>query len=70
MRYLILEIFIAVTTILVLPTVFYHFGKAEGVEQGIKKALSTNPVSQELETTCVALWVGDQNKKAWQKENK
>jgi hypothetical protein len=45
-------------------------GKAHGIEQGKKKALNTNPVSDELEMTCAGLWVGEQNKKAIAKEKK
>jgi hypothetical protein len=44
-----------------------HLGIAEGKIQGAKEALKTNPVSEELEITCAALWVGDQNKKAVEK---
>ena len=39
-------------------------GIHHGEKQGIKKALNTNPVSEELELTCAGLWVGEQNKKA------
>lgn len=31
-----------------------------GYEQGGKDALKTNPVSEDLELTCAALWVGKQ----------
>ena len=44
-----------------------QIGIAEGRSIGAKEALKTNPVSEELEITCAALWVGDQNKKAVEK---
>lgn len=42
-------------------------GIAEGRSMGAKEALRINPVSNELELTCATLWVGEQNKKAWEK---
>lgn len=44
-----------------------QYGIAEGRSMGAKEALKTNPVSDELEAACAALWVGEQNKKAWEK---
>jgi len=41
----------------------YKRGFAEG--RGI--ALNTNPPSEELEMVCAGLWVGQQNKKYWEK---
>lgn len=43
----------------------YNRGFAEG--RGM--ALKTNPPSEELELVCAGLWVGEQNKKYWKKEN-
>jgi hypothetical protein len=43
----------------------YNRGFAEG--RGM--ALKTNPPSEELEMTCAGLWVGEQNKKYWNKQN-
>lgn len=40
-----------------------------GYREGIKTALKTNPPSEDLELVCAGLWVGEQNKKAWKKEN-
>jgi len=37
--------------------------KQEGFKLGVRHALNTNPVSEELEMTCAGLWVGEQNKK-------
>ena len=45
-------------------------GLHHGEKQGLKKALNTNPVSEELEMVCAGLWVGEQNKKAYKKESK
>lgn len=36
---------------------------AKGVAEGRRTALSTNPVSEQLEITCASLWVGEQAKK-------
>ena len=44
----------------------YKRGFAEG--RGI--ALKTNPPSEELELTCAGLWVGEQNKKYFNKGTK
>ena len=44
-------------------------GKREGIAEGRSMALKTNPVSEELEQTCFSLWLGEQAKKAWEKEN-
>ena len=38
-----------------------------GFAEGRGTALKTNPPSEELELTCAALWIGDQNKKAYKK---
>ena len=38
-----------------------------GYAAGIKDSLKTNPPSQELEMVCAGLWVGEQNKKYWEK---
>jgi hypothetical protein len=45
----------------------YNWGKREGIAEGRNMALSTDPVSEELEMTCAGLWVGEQNKKYHQK---
>ena len=46
-----------------------HMGIAEGRSMATKEILKTNPPSQELEMACVGLWVGEQNKKYWEKGN-
>ena len=42
-------------------------GENRGFDKGVKYALHTNPPSQELEMICAGLWVGEQNKKYWEK---
>lgn len=42
----------------------------EGVLEGRRTALHTVPISEELEMVCAGLWVGEQNKKYYQKGNK
>ena len=39
-----------------------------GYQAGMKEALKTNPPSEELEMTCAGLWVGEQNRRQWQKD--
>jgi len=49
-------------------TIFaYQTGVALGREQALAKAYKTNPPSQELEMVCLGLWMGEQNKKYWEK---
>ena len=62
---LILEATLMAVMLLITLLIGLHYGE----KQGMKKALSINPVSEELEMTCAGLWVGEQNKKAWKKEN-
>ena len=38
-----------------------------GYAEGVRVALKTSPPSQELELVCAGLWVGEQNKKYWEK---
>ena len=40
-----------------------------GYAEGMRVALKTNPPSEELEMVCAGLWIGNQNKKAWEKQN-
>ena len=54
---------------LLLISVAYMHGYTEGHEKAKKTALSTNPVSEELEMVCAGLWIGEQNKKYWNKGN-
>ena len=41
----------------------------EGFQEGRKTAYNMHPVSEELEMTCASLWVGEQAKKRWEKDN-
>lgn len=69
-RFLVMTIFVSVMWILV----GYNWGKREGIAEGrntaMKEALRTNPPSEELEMTCLGLWLGEQNKKHYEKENR
>ena len=38
-----------------------------GYAAGIKEALKTNPPSEELEMVCAGLWVGEQNRRYFNK---
>ena len=38
-----------------------------GYADAMKEALKNNPPSQELEMVCAGLWVGEQNKKYWER---
>ncbi len=38
-----------------------------GYAEGLRVALKTSPPSEELEMVCAGLWVGQQNKKYWEK---
>lgn len=40
-----------------------QIGMQKGKDQALKEALRTNPPSDELEMTCLGLWLGEQNKK-------
>ena len=51
-------VLIAIIMLLVLM-----WGIDHGIKQGRKEALTTNPVSDELELVCAGLWVGEQNRK-------
>lgn len=38
-----------------------------GYAAGLKEALKTNPPSEELEMVCAGLWVGEQNRRYFNK---
>jgi len=42
----------------------------EGFKLGMNYALQTNPPSKELDMVCAGLWVGEQNRKQWEKEQR
>jgi hypothetical protein len=56
-----------VYTLTTRPTMKDHWQM--GYEAGKKEALKTSPPSEELEMVCAGLWVGQQNKKFWEREN-
>jgi len=43
---------------------------AEGFKVGMNYALKSDPPSEQLEMTCAGLWVGEQNKKYFEKERR
>lgn len=49
--------------IALLMLLVFSWGMHQGKREGIKTALSTNPVSEELEMTCLSIWATEQNKK-------
>ena len=63
--------------LLVVAGIFFgvwYWGKTVGIAEGHiiakKEALKTNPPSEELEIACAGLWIGEQNKKYFEKENR
>lgn len=64
-----MKTFIVIVSLSVMM-VSYVYGYTKGHDEAVKKALSTNPVSHELEMVCAGLWVGEQNKKYYKKEGK
>ena len=65
---------IEVLLIAVFALIGYQMGKTDGIAEGrnmaLKEALKTNPPSEELEMACLGLWLGEQNKKHFEKENR
>ena len=43
---------------------------AEGFKVGMNYALKSDPPSEQLEMVCAGLWVGEQNKKYFEKERR
>ena len=68
MRYL--GMFLVAWLLVIQAFIAYKWGRDNGIAEGRSQALKTNPVSEELEQTCLGLWINDLNKKAWEKENK
>lgn len=46
----------------------HQMGMTTGRQNALKEAYRTNPVSEELEFVCAGLWIGEQNRKYWAKE--
>ena len=53
------EVMLIAAAMMVCLLIGFYYGE----KLGIKKALNTNPVSDDLELVCAGLWVGEQNKK-------
>ena len=45
-----------------------HQGIVEGRSTAMKEALRTNPPSEELELVCAGLWIGEQNRRYFEKK--
>jgi hypothetical protein len=58
--------FVIFLGILGLMTVSYDMGQ----RQGIALSVNTKNVSEDLEMACLRLWVGEQNKKWYEKHGK
>lgn len=52
-----------------LMGIMFLLGHSRGIVEGRSTALNTNPPSEQLEMVCTGLWVGEQNKK-WYEKNK
>ena len=59
-----------ITLVVVSFFVGFGAGKSDGYKDGFNTALKTNPPSEELEMVCAGLWVGEQNKKYFEKERR
>ena len=66
MKYILLILLIVAISLLVEGRMNDQY--QVGYKDGVKTALKTNPPSEELEMACVGLWVGEQNKRQWQKD--
>ena len=57
---------------LILTGVAYLYGHFLGAKEGYREALESaydlRNVKEELDAACAALWIGEQNKKYWKKE--
>lgn len=62
-----LVLMLVVVTYLLIQQRYSDEYKA-GYAEGLRVALKTNPPSEDLELVCAGLWVGEQNKKYWNKE--
>lgn len=64
--------FFAITALVLAIAMPYSMLTAykKGKKQGWEEALNTSPVHEELELVCAGLWIGEQNKKYWEKEKR
>lgn len=55
----------AIETVILAAVLFavFAWGMQHGKREAMKTALSTNPVSEELEMVCLSIWATEQNKK-------
>lgn len=53
---------------MLMMAVMFGVGWLSGMKRGEALALSTDPVSDKLETACLSLWATDINKK-WNEKN-
>ena len=68
MKYLLI-ILLAVTGWLLVDQKI-EIAHSEGFKLGMHYALKKDPPSEELELTCAALWVGEQNKNYFERQKK
>ena len=65
--------FLVWVTAVVMFLIAFFAGEQIGIQKGkaqtTKEVLRTNPPSEELEMVCAGLWIGEQNKKYWEKGN-
>ena len=54
--------------IIVMGFLVFEWGLYIGHQRALKTAYDTRNVSEELENACVSLWLGQQNRKYWEKE--
>lgn len=67
-----MKLILMMSIIIVLGLLIHEKTESEyqrGFADALKSAYKTNPPSEELEITCAGLWIGEQNKKFWGKEN-
>ena len=57
-----------IVVVIMLGLVGIKTSYEKGVADGKKTAINVRAPSDELEMACWALWVGEQNKKYWEKE--
>lgn len=70
-RTIVYSLCIAFVFLLVQLVVFHYLSNSyyqKGVSDGIKQALDTRTPSEELEIACAGLWVGEQNKKQFNRK--
>lgn len=66
MKYIFILLVIAVAALWIPHRMDQEY--ARGVAEGKRTAFKTNPVSEELELACAALWVGEQAKKVQERQ--